>query len=56
MRVRYRETDLVADVRLRHDSIEGLMLVGSRNVFFLDGELESNAAGQEWTIEADTFE
>jgi hypothetical protein len=36
-----------------HDKAEGLVLVGSGNLFFLDGELENTNA--EWTIGADDF-
>ena len=52
MKVRFREADQTADVVIRPDRIEGVVLFGSGGLFFLDGELESNA---EWIIGADDF-
>jgi hypothetical protein len=53
MKVRYRETDRTAEVVMRHDRIEGLVLAGAGNLFFPDGELEDPDA--EWTIWPDDF-
>jgi hypothetical protein len=51
--IRYRETGRTADVVMRLDKIEGLVLVGKGNVFYLDGVLENENA--EWTIGANDF-
>ena len=51
--IRYRETDRTADVEIRHDKTEGLVLAGKGNVFYLNGDLEDDRA--EWTVAADDF-
>jgi hypothetical protein len=53
MKVRFRETDLTADVVLRQDPTEGLVLAGAGNVFYPDGDLEDPEA--EWIIWPEDF-